>query len=388
MLSRRLVGRRHALWLSLASLSSIGAIALTKTRYDSHKLQALANLKRDFKVSGIATLRKRAATKGLIFGAASSQDILSKDTAFATQFAQECSILVPEGELKWNFLRPTPKKFDFTQSDWLAEFAKNHNMLFRGHTLVWHDALPAWFKTTVNSGNAEKFLTEHISTVTKHYAGRIHSWDVVNEAVEPKDGRSDGLKNTPWMQFLGPNYIELAFRVAAQADPQALLVYNDYGLEYDTPEGGAKRVAVLKLLKSLKSRGTPIHGLGIQSHLSSDDTPFNPHKLRKFLADVASLGLKILITELDVTDVRLPENSGVRDRIVAGVYEDYLSVVLDEPAVIGVLTWGLSDRYTWNSTYNPRSDSKPVRPLPLDSNLQRKLAWNAMARAFDKARKR
>ncbi|MGA9382056.1 MAG: endo-1,4-beta-xylanase, partial [Phormidium sp.] len=115
---------------------------------------------------------------------------------------------------------------------------------------------------------------------------------------------------------------------------------------------------------------------------------FNQKKYSKFLSDVASLGLKIMITELDVEDDKLPRNIAIRDRMVAAAYQDYLSVVLEQPAVIGVLTWGLSDRYTWLSSYRPRPDKAPVRTLPLDANLQRKLAWNAIARAFDSAPKR
>jgi endo-1,4-beta-xylanase len=110
--------------------------------------------------------------------------------------------------------------------------------------------------------------------------------------------------------------------------------------------------------------------------------------LKAFLRDVASLGLKIMITELDVIDQKLPLDVNVRDRIVAGVYEDYLSLVLEEPAVTTVITWGLSDRYTWYSRFNARDDKAPVRPLPLDEGRKRKLAWNAIARAFDKAPKR
>jgi endo-1,4-beta-xylanase len=228
-------------------------------------------------------------------------------------------------------------------------------------------------------------MLEHITKVAGHYAGRIHSWDVVNEAVFPKHGRSDGLRNTPWLEFLGPNYIDIAFRAAVAADPQALLVYNDYGMEYDTPKDEAKRTAVLKLLERLRSQGTPVQALGIQAHLWGGETRFNPRKLKAFLAEVAGLGLKILITELDVTDKHLPSDINLRDRLVAEIYQDYLSVVLDEPAVIAVITWGLSDRYTWLSQQQPRQDGQPVRPLPLDAQMRRKQAWKAIARAFDQA---
>ena len=293
---------------------------------------------------------------------------------------------MPENSLKWGTLRPTPNSFDFTQGDRLAEFAHAQKMLFRGHTLVWHQSLPGWFKDTVNHQNAEQVLIDHITRVAGHYAGKMHSWDVVNEAIKVSDGRSDGLRKTPWLEFLGPDYIDTAFRVAAIADPHALLVYNDNGLEADTSESLAKRTKVLELLKRLKSSGVPVHALGIQSHLNESPTGFKAEKLRDFLTDVSSLGLKILVTEMDVTDQNLPLDISVRDSIVAGIYEDFLSIVLDEPAVIAVLTWGLSDRYTWLSDYALRQDGAPVRPLPLDAQLDRKLAWNAIARAFDQAR--
>lgn len=182
---------------------------------------------------------------------------------------------------------------------------------------------------------------------------------------------------------MGPDYIDIAFRTAAEADPQALLVYNDYGLEYNTREEEAKRTAVLKLLGHLKSIGTPVHALGIQSHLWKPR--FNSRKFGAFLHDVSDLGLKILITEMDVVDKLMPLDVDARDLMVARVYEDYLSVVLDEPAVIAVLTWGLSDRYTWLAKKQSRKDHALVRPLPLDAELRRKPAWKAISRAFDKA---
>ncbi|GAB1543045.1 hypothetical protein NUACC21_57190 [Scytonema sp. NUACC21] len=381
------LSRRHFVLLGLSGLA--GAIAVKAgTAHMNYQVQALYNPKRDFKVVGQAALKQRAAAKGIIYGAAVEPEFFQSNTGFQASFVRDCGMIVPENALKWHELRPAPDKFNFARADWLAEFARTHGMLFRGHTLVWNHALPGWFKEFVNRQNAEKILIEHITAVCKHYAGRMHSWDVVNEAIEPEVGRSDGLQNSPWLDFLGSDYIELAFQVAAEADPKAMLVYNDAGLEYDIPKHAAKRIATLKLLERLKKRGVPIHGLGIQSHLMAHESAFNPKKLRAFLSDVASLGLKILVTELDVIDKQLPADPTVRDRMVASKYEDYLSVVLDEKAVIAVLTWGLSDRYTWLSSFNPRSDGQPVRPLPLDSNLKRKLAWNAMARAFDQAPKR
>ena len=375
-----LLTRRSAICLGIGTLTSIGVLAKSKV---------LNNQARDLNVVGEASLKERAAAKGLIYGAAAKYRTLSSDAEFAAGFPQECALLVAENELKWQNLHTSMTSFDFIQGDWLAEFARTHDMLFRGHTLVWHNALPKWFKDKVNRQNAEEILINHIETVVGQYTGKMHSWDVVNEAVYPTDGRADGLRNSPWLKLLDSDYIELAFHAAREADPQALLVYNDNGLWPDTPKGKAKKAAVLKLLERLKSRGTPVQALGMQCHLRGDLMDLvNPKKLRAFLADVADLDLKIMITELDVRDHKLPEDINVRDRLVAKAYEDFLSVALDEPAVIAVMTWGLSDRDTWLSRYSPRQDGLPVRPLPLDEQLNRKLAWNAIARAFDNAPRR
>lgn len=372
--------------LGLGTLAGMCAFTFAnRFRRLNNQIQELDDEKRDFTVVGKASLRDRAAAKGLIYGAASQYRILSSDKKFAARFAQECGILVPEGELKWRFLRPSPDRFNLAPGDWMLDFARDRNMLFRGHTLVWHESLPRWFEDTVNSQNAKQILLEHISTVVGHYAGKIHSWDVVNEAIYPAHGRSDGLRESPWLKFLGPDYIDIAFHTAAEVDPQALLIYNDHRLEFDTRDHNARRTYVLRLLERLKSRGVPVHALGIQAHLWGSDNPFNAKKLKSFLHDVADLNLKILITELDVADQKLPLDVGIRDRIVGGIYEDYLSVLLEEPAVIAVLTWGLSDNYTWLSKQRPRTDGTPVRSLPLDAQLKRKFAWNAIARAFDRA---
>jgi endo-1,4-beta-xylanase len=336
-------------------------------------------------VTGDDSLASRAAAKGLVYGAAVKTSYLA-DSKYAHAFATECGMLVPETELKWGTLRPAPDRFDFSAADALFAFAQSHNMQLRGHTLVWHSSIPSWFQGSVTPENAEQVLTSHISTVVGRYAGKVHSWDVVNEALNPSEHAPKGFRaSSPWYQLLGPRYIEIAFRAAAQADPNALLVYNDYGLECDTPDGDARRNATLALLGDLKAAGVPIHALGLQAHLNGGDFRFNPLKFSIFLKQVASLGLKIMITELDVRDQDLPAAPDTRDQMVAATYSSFLSTVLSEPAVVVVMTWGLSDSYSWNGTYYRRSDGAEVRPLPLDAQMNRKLAWTAIAHAIDTA---
>lgn len=388
------LSRRQALRLGLGTAASLAtalthqALSWTGKHRDVAELQDMTDEGREFLVDGQTALKDRAAAKGILYGAASAYEILSSDTEFASRYTRDCDILIPENDLKWRTLRPTSTTFDFTAADWMLEFSQTHQVKMRGHTLVWHISLPPWFKEAVNARNAEQMMLNHIQTVAGRYAGKIHSWDVVNEAIWIPDGRSDGLGKTPWLEFLGPDYIELAFRAAAEADPNAKLVYNDFALEFDLEDSDAKREAVLQLLSRLIAKGTPIHAVGLQGHLGDlDDVrrPIDANKLRSFLSDVADLGLEIFITELDVKDRLLPAHIETRDRMVASIYEDFLSIVLDEPRVTMVANWGLSDRYTWLSEFDPRKDGLPVRPLPLDTDLNRKLTWNAMARAFDSA---
>lgn len=256
----------------------------------------------------------------------------------------------------------------------------------RGHCLVWHQQVPAWAGHGASAAEVQAQLVSHISNTVQHYAGSIHSWDVVNEALDPASGRSDGLRNTVWLQALGPSYIETAFRTAAAAGPKALLVFNDYGFESDSSDADRRRYSALRLLSGLRSKGVPVHALGMEAHLSASGSGFS--KLKDFLREIADLGLQIFITELDVSDQSLPGDPSRRDEIVARVYQDFLETVLAQPAVTTVLTWGLSDRYTWLDAAAPRSDGQPSRPLPLDSALRPKSALYAMLNAFSGAPQR
>jgi endo-1,4-beta-xylanase len=333
------------------------------------------------------SLRDVASAQGVVFGAAVPKEQLIANRYFAGIAAQQCGILVPEVELKWKALRPAPDQYDFSGADWLLNFAQAHQMLFRGHTLVWEQALPNWFGRIVTAENAEKMMMDHIATVVRRYAGRMHSWDVVNEAFQIEDGRPDGLKNTGWLRFIGADYIENAFHAAHQADPNATLVYNENWLEPEDAATDKKRKAVLALLTRLKKNNVPVHALGIQSHLFADTNACN-ESYKRFLHEISDLGLGIMITEMDVREKNVPAEIGIRDRIIASQYYKYLSFMLQFPAVKTVITWGLSDRYTWITTHDPRPDGIPVRPLPYDAEMNPKPAWDAIRDALQEARRR
>lgn len=346
-------------------------------------------------VDGPESLRAHAAAVGLLSGCAAVPELLELGDADVSQdpytrtVAGQAGILVAENAMKWSNLRPSPTEFAFAPADKLFEFAARHQQLIRGHNLCWHEQLPSWFAATATKENAKALLTQHIQTVAGRYAGRVHSWDVVNEAVHIPDGRPDGLRKSPWLQLIGPDYIELAFTVAAKADPLAKLTYNDYDIELDTAEQSAKRGAVLMLIRRLHARGIPIHAIGIQSHLQATG-PQPGAGVVSLIREAAKIGLEVYITEMDVNTHALEGDAAAQDRAVANVYRNYLSLVLPEPNVKAVLTWGISDAHTWlNQSRQPwalRPDGSRQRPLPFDDNYSPAPAFYAMRSSIDASR--
>ncbi|MBZ5701848.1 MAG: endo-1,4-beta-xylanase [Acidobacteriia bacterium] len=286
----------------------------------------------------------------------------------------------PQNEMQWQALRPAPESFDFTPADALVTAAEACQQRLRGQSLCWHKSLPKWFQDVATPDTAAQLLTEHIRRVAGRYARRVHSWDVVCEAIEVKDRRPDGLRITPWLHLLGPDYLELAFRTASEADPNALLTYNDYGLELDSPFNARKREAVLNLLRSLRSRRVPLHALSLQAHLIALNMTETPSwkGFHKFLDEVQKLNLQVFVTALDVDDFHLAGIVRSRDSFVAGLYRDFLRNILRHTSIKAVLTCGLSDRDTWLNSERRRQDGLPERPLPFDKDLKPKPAFDAM----------
>ena len=326
-----------------------------------------------------------AARHALTFGAAIEPQFVKEDQDFAKLIAEQCRVLTAENALKWNALRPSPDQFDFAAADRVAAIAQANGVPIHGHCLVWHEAMPDWLIRALSPATAADLMTTHIDQVVRRYAGRIVSWDVVNEVIERNDRRLDGLRQSPWLRALGPDYIDLAFHAAHAADPQARLSLADYGLEYDNIGWMVeKRGTLLERLRALVGRGVPIHALALQGHLLGDHAPAFGQGLADFLAAVADLGLDIYVTELDVNDQNLAGSGTRRDSVVADIYARFLDVVLAQPAVKMVVTWGLSDRYTSKTNFFPRADGAPVRPLPFDQDLKPKAAAKAIAQAFDR----
>lgn len=243
--------------------------------------------------AGLAAI---AARHGGFYGAATGSRLLAQDASLARAFAAECGLLVPEREAKWDPVPPALDRYDFFGLDRLAAFTEAHGMLFRGHCLVWHRGVPDWLPEALRAGDPRATLEGYVATVLGRYRGRVHSWDVVNEAVQVNA----------------------------------------------------------------------------------------PGRLRSYIRAAAALGLEVYVTELDLTDRDLPADEEGRDRAAADLVRAYLGAALAEPAVKGVVTWGLSDRYSWldQDSAHRRSDGARTRGLPLDDGMRRKPMWHALADAL------
>ncbi len=345
-----------------------------------------------------------AQTKGLAFGSALGGALRHtapakgkarltpfEDPQLRALFVEQCGILVPENELKWYVVRRNPNKYDFGPADALMAFADRYQLAVRGHTLLWNRA--KWTPEWVNKYDfgpapalkAEKMLRDHINMVCKRYGDRIFSYDVVNETIAPATG---DYEDSPFTKVLGPDVVDICFRAAREAAPNAELVYNDY-MGWSTKDA-AHRAGVLKLLDRLKTNNVPIDALGIQAHIGSDGMGAAAAPLgdaddaewRKFLDTVTGMGLKLIITEFDVNDTSVTGSVAERDRVVADYAKAFLDIALSYPQLRYVMAWGLSDKYSWLQGRTPRADGLPKRPCPYDDAFKPKPLRTALAQAF------
>lgn len=311
------------------------------------------------------------ASPTIPYGAAVRGGTLATDKAYREAVLKYCDVIVPESELKWVELQPNRGEFRFDRADAVAAFARDNGLALRGHTLVWYGALPYWTDDLRDRRDAEKALTEHIEKVVSRYRGQIRSWDVVNEPIGEHPRNAQDLRNSVWLKHLGSDYVSFAFRAAAQVDPRAQLVLNEYDIEFIGEQFRNRRESLLHLLRRMMERGDPLHAIGLQAHLSTDRT-IDRDGLQSFLAEIKQMGLRFLITELDVVDFNAPSAAGERDALIAAKAEELLQTVGEVIVPEQILTWGISDRYTWVPIYFKRTDGTLNRPLPLDDQMRPK----------------
>jgi endo-1,4-beta-xylanase len=334
-----------------------------------------------------------ASSRGITFGCAVTSNLIAAEPDFAALVAQEATVVVPEYEAKFGTLQPQEGRFDVSRLDAVMEWAAHFRKGVRGHALVWHQEMPDWARAALAEGpaRAQAVLAGHLDRVLAHTRGRIRDWDVVNEPIanppgsdvpEPA-GNSGDLRDTPWLRALGPDYPAIALREARARDPLLRLTLNDYGVEADTPHAEEKRRRLLRLLRSLRGRNVPLDAVGIQGHLQLRE-PFRPAQFRDFVRQIRALDLQVVITEMDVREERPPVGDFVaRDTAVANRVHAFLSAAV-EGGARGVLTWGISDRWSWlhRDQAVALAPGDVHRGLPYDWELNRKQMWRAMARAF------
>lgn len=364
---------RHSDWNRRSVLGALGACAgmpfLPAIAADEVPLES--------------TLGAKAARAGITFGSCFEFEVF-EDPLYARRFTEECRILVNANSFKFDWLRPTSPQADFSRAERLLRFAEDAKLPFRAHALIWNDWVPDWVKA-LSKAEVQKIFDAHIDEVVIRYSGRVQSWDVVNEPFAPWDNEPGIFRNGAWYQAFGPDYIDRAFRRAAAADPKAKLVLNEAFCERDDDLGKAVRPALLAQVKKLKDAGAPLHAVGLQAHLQPQ-YPFDDAAYARFLEEIAANGVDIYISELDVDDSELPDDVPRRDAIVAERYGNFLTAVLQVPAVKTVITWGLSDKYTWYrdlARTRGTLETRPPRTLPYSELCQRKPAWHAIAAAFD-----
>ena len=296
------------------------------------------------------TLRAAAEQSGRLIGAAlGARHLLDPD--YAATAAAQLNFATPENEMKWDATEPTRNVFTFEAADAIVAFAAAHGMQVKGHNFIWHAQLPSWVAGIQDTSDMRAAMVNHITQVALHFRGKVVAWDVVNEAVV--DG-GQALRVNPFLQWIGPGYIDEAFIAAHAADPDARLYYNDYGAEGT----GAKSDAVYKLVQGMLARGVPIHGVGLQMHTGSLDASPSAAEVASNMQRLAALGLDVAITEMDVQICNGELDAQGRR------FHDIVVDCVAQPACRAVTVWGVPDKYSWR---NGQSCATP-RPLLFDDD--------------------
>lgn len=325
--------------------------------------------------------------------AVAQRDLEEQDPRVEAFIGKHFDSMTPENLLKWSLVHPEPDRYDFAPADRFVEFGEQHGMFLVGHTLVWHNQTPDWvFEDATGAPLQREALIErmrtHIHTVVGRYQGRIHGWDVVNEAIDD-DG---SLRDTSWRRIIGDDYLQLAYRFAAEADPGAKLYYNDYNTHLK-----AKRAGIVRLVNSLKAAGCRVDAIGMQCHWALDYPTLE--QAEQTIHDFADCAGKVMVTELDVNVLPRPgqqqgadvtlraERSSMLDPYRGGLpesiaeaqaerYGDFLRLFLRHSDVIDRVTfWGLDDGRSWHNNWPVRG--RTAHSLLFDRSLEPKRAFKA-----------
>jgi len=326
-------------------------------------------------------------------GAAVDPGLLQKSAAYRHLVETEFNSITAENVLKFAGVHPAENKFDFTRGDILLQFSQTHHKRFHGHNLCWYQYNPAWVKNFQGDSAAwEQMFKQHIQTVVSHYKGKIASWDVVNEAfyddgtlrvedTNPNDKKDDGCI---WARHLGKDYIARAFKYAHEADPNALLFYNDYNQEIHP----AKLQSCISMVNDFKKRGIPINGIGLQMHV----TIATPNEgIANTFKQCAATGLQVHISELDIRVNTKDDSTLIYTSALQKAQADkYLNVVTQYETLVpngqqfGITTWNVGDSDSWIRHFYNKADW----PLLFDDSYNKKQTYYAFLTALKNYAKR
>jgi GH35 family endo-1,4-beta-xylanase len=303
----------------------------------------------------------RGASGARLVGAAVQAGLLRNDATYAASFAHHFNYVTAEYEMKWGQIERTQGQRNYAPGDEIVAFAGTRGLRVKGHALVWHGDSPAWLES-LSTPEARIALQDHIRITLGRYRGRVGAWDVVNEAIA--DDRS-ALRDTVYLRKLGSGYIAEAFRLASEADPDALLIYNDYGAE------GLNRKSddVYNLVRDLLAQGVPIGGVGLQMHLDAAGRPATAD-IAANIRRLAALGLLVNISEMDVRVARVAGDRTARLEAQRGVYHDVIAACVAEPRCHAVTFWGFTDRHSWIDSFFGADD-----PLLFDDAYRAKPSY-------------
>lgn len=335
----------------------------------------------------------------LIGAALNHAQIYNQDRLGSELVTRHFNSITPENVTKWELIHPQPGIYDFEAADRFVEFGEKHDMFMVGHTLVWHSQTPSWVFEDEEGNPLDRDallqrMRDHIHTVVGRYKGRIHGWDVVNEALN-EDG---SLRESPWYQIIGKDYLVKAFQFAREADPDAELYYNDYSLE--NPD---KRAGAIRLVRYLQENGAPITGIGTQGHYFLDWPELE--EIEKTILELAALGIDVMITELDIdvlpqafdymgADISVradleerlnPYPNGLPehvDRQLAQRYREIFEIFRNYSEHITRVTfWGVTDGDSWKNNWPVRGRTN--YPLIFDRNHEPKSAFFEIIELFE-----
>jgi endo-1,4-beta-xylanase len=369
------------------SLTRRAAIQRAAAAVGALPLAQFSGLARGQEATGLAEAFKDAFHIGL---AVSNQTLERRTPEHLALIAREFSSVTAENAMKWGEIQPDGVTWRWDRPDTLVEFAAENDMYVLGHTLVWHSQVPrSLFVDGAGSPLTRAALLarmeEHITTLVGRYRGRVAAWDVVNEAVD----EGNGWRRSRWLEIIGEDFMEQAFRMAHAADPGAALLYNDYNMH-----NPSKRAFLVEVIRDYLERDVPISGVGLQGHVGLAYPDLE--EWERSIATYADMGLQVHISELEVdvlpspnqptaeistsveySDAQNPWPEALPDEIqerLAERYEQVFRILLRyRDSVERVTFWGLHDGMSWKNNFPIRGRTN--YPLLFDRNLARKPAY-------------